>query len=38
MAARFVGRDVHLIPPPMAGSVVVIEADDSYVRAVLPGS
>jgi S-DNA-T family DNA segregation ATPase FtsK/SpoIIIE len=38
MAARFVGRDVHLIPPPMAGSVVVLEADDSYVRAVLPGS
>jgi hypothetical protein len=38
MAARFVGRDVHRIPPPLEGSVVVLEADDTYVRATLPGT
>jgi hypothetical protein len=38
LAARFVGRDVHRIPPPLVGSVVVLEADDSYVRAALPGT
>jgi S-DNA-T family DNA segregation ATPase FtsK/SpoIIIE len=38
MSARFVGRDVHRIPPPLVGSVVVLEADDSYVRATLPGT
>ncbi len=38
MAARFVGRDVHRIPPPLEGSVVVLEADDTYVRATLPGA
>ena len=38
MVARYVGRNVHCIPPPLAGSVVVLEADDSYVRAALPGT
>jgi hypothetical protein len=38
MAARYVGRDMHRIPPPLEGSVVVLEADDSYVRAALPGT
>jgi hypothetical protein len=36
IAARYVGRDVHRIPPPLVDSVVVLEADDSYVRAALP--
>lgn len=36
LAARFVDRDVHRIPPPLADSVVVVEADDSYVRVALP--
>jgi S-DNA-T family DNA segregation ATPase FtsK/SpoIIIE len=38
IAARYVGRDVHRIPPPLVDSVVVLEADDSYVRAAQPGT
>jgi S-DNA-T family DNA segregation ATPase FtsK/SpoIIIE len=38
MAARYVGRDIHRIPPPLIDSVVVLEADDTYVRAALPGA
>jgi S-DNA-T family DNA segregation ATPase FtsK/SpoIIIE len=38
IAARYVGRDVHRIPPPLVDSVVVLEADDTYVRAALPGT
>lgn len=36
MTARYVGRDIRRIPPPLENSVVVLEADDSYVRAALP--
>ena len=36
IAARYVGRDMRRIPPPLDNSVVVLEADDSYVRAALP--
>jgi acetyltransferase-like isoleucine patch superfamily enzyme len=36
MTARYVGRDIRRIPPPLDNSVVVLEADDSYVRAALP--
>jgi hypothetical protein len=38
IAARYVGRDVHRIPPPLVDSVVVLESDDTYVRAALPGA
>jgi S-DNA-T family DNA segregation ATPase FtsK/SpoIIIE len=38
IAARYVGRDMHRIPPPLVDSVVVLESDDTYVRAALPGA
>jgi hypothetical protein len=38
IVARYVGRDVHRIPPPLVDRVVVLEADDTYVRAALPGT
>ncbi len=36
ITARYVGRDMRRIPPPLDNSVVVLEADDSYARAALP--
>jgi hypothetical protein len=36
MAARHVGRDPHLIPPPLNNSVVVLDTDDSVTRAAMP--
>jgi hypothetical protein len=38
VAARYVGRDARRIPPAHPGSVVVLEADDTFVRAALPGA
>ena len=35
IAARYIGRDARRIPPPHPDSVVVLEADDTYVRASL---
>ena len=36
LAARYVGRDPRLIPPPLKNGVVVLEADDTVKRAALP--
>jgi hypothetical protein len=36
LAARYVGRDPRLIPPPLKNGVVVLEADDTARRAALP--
>lgn len=36
VAARHVGRDPHLIPPPLNNSVVVLDTDDSVTRAAMP--
>ena len=35
-AARYVGRDPHLIPPPLNNSVVVLDADNTVTRAGMP--
>ena len=35
IAARYIGRDARRIPPPHPDSVVVLEDDDTYVRASL---
>ena len=36
LAARYVGRDPRLIPPPLENGVVVLEADDTVRRALMP--
>jgi hypothetical protein len=36
LTARYVGRDPHVIPPPLKNGVVVLEADDTVRRAAMP--